>query len=56
MLAGDGVLGLHTVVNQQTRFVLGDGDWDGLKKLRPTGKLWSGRDDVAAGAMTAPCV
>ena len=47
---------LHTVVNQHKRFVLNDGDWDGLKKLRPTGTLWSGRSDVAAGAMTTPCV
>lgn len=38
------------VVNQQARFVLADGDWDGLKKLRPTGKAWSGRNDVAGQA------
>lgn len=28
---------LLLVVNQQSRFVLADGDWDELKKLKPIG-------------------
>jgi hypothetical protein len=32
------VADIHQIVNQQLRFVLGDEHWNGLKKLRPTGR------------------
>ena len=41
---------LLLVVNQQSRFVLADSDWDELKKLRPIGTASAGPKDVAGAA------